>query len=71
MSITVPQGSVPGQQLQFKTPDGNYLTTVVPKGLTSFIYDIPNSTPSQSFSVMVPEGMSAGQELSYKTPDGL
>ena len=32
MSITVPQ-TVPGQQLQFKTPDGNYLTTVVPKGL--------------------------------------
>ena len=62
MSITVPQGSVPGQQLQFKTPDGNYLTAVVPKGLKAgdtFTIDIHSSTPSQLVSIMVPEGMSA------------
>ena len=76
VSVQVPQGSFPGQQLDINVGGARYRVTI-PAGCfagATFQAQVPVGAqqPSQprQMSVTVPAGVGPGQMLSIRTPEG-
>mmetsp|Transcript_56811 Transcript_56811/g.122834 ORF Transcript_56811/g.122834 Transcript_56811/m.122834 type:complete len:288 (+) Transcript_56811:72-935(+) len=75
MAVTVPDGILPGQLIQFKAPDGTMMQVAVPEGKQpgeEFEVRLgrPPDESAQMMMLKVPEGCIPGQEVQFSTPDG-